>query len=85
MSADTFTSIMSLGEHLSASGLLIFFIVGGWKGWWVWQREYLKAEVDRQREYAKLEADRDWWKARSINNTELVRSAVKVAEKVIAS
>lgn len=51
-------------------GLLIVFVIGGVRKWWVfgWM-------------YRELEAERDVWKELALKGTKLTGAAIKVAER----
>jgi len=80
MPPEVLTHISSWVKDLTLTGALIFILVGGYRGLWVWgplHREMLKALLDQLIECRK---DRDEWKERSLKSDSLLEWAASIAE-----
>jgi hypothetical protein len=63
----------------SAATLLLFAIIGGYKGWYIFKGPYLKIIGLLEQRYEDMRRDRDGWKdiaMRTLNVTEKVAPVV---------
>lgn len=72
-------TIVDIVQNGGAMGLLIFFLVAGFKGWIVWGREFQR-EIQRRE---SIEIERDDWRELALRGTNLAESLTQVQERRI--
>jgi len=72
-------TLVDVIQNGGAMGLLIFFLVAGFKGWIVWGREFQR-EINRREE---VERERNEWRELALRGTNLAESLTQVTERRI--
>lgn len=64
-----------------AIAILLFFLVGGLKGWWVFTRHLDQVVAAMQEKNDLLREDRDFWREAALTGLEGMKESVRLAER----
>ena len=75
----TVGNALDLLQQGGLAGFLLLALVGSYKGWWVWKRDYelLKEDRDRERE------DGEFWRSSTLNLLGLTDRTFKLHERIL--
>lgn len=75
------TELFSLIRDGGLTGLMLFFIIGGFRGWWIFGPLHDRITTIYETRYSELVADRDYWRSIAIEALQTAHEGVGLAER----
>jgi len=67
-------------ERAGVAGVLIMFLFGGARGWWVFGRHHTEAMEAWKERFEDMEQDRDYWRDVAIQGVQTAKEGLTLAE-----
>lgn len=67
-------------ERAGVAGVLIMFLVGGYRGWWVYGRQHNEAMEAWKARFEEMKEDRDYWRDVAVQGVQTAKEGLSLAE-----
>ncbi len=74
-------ALVDLLEKGGVIAALLFFIVGGLRGWWVFGRHHEEVVKQAAERLEEMTSDRDYWRSTTVQSLRTASESVQLAER----